>query len=98
MQGLYTISDNVYCIVRYNMPHAPLPIQFLAYLLAGGFCTIVNLLLFSAFLTYTSGWYAAPLAFLLAAALNYWLCILVLFRHRAMWSTWGELGDSGALA
>src|SRR5207253_732692 len=62
----------LYCIVRYNMPHAPLPIQFLGYLFVGGFCTVVNILLFSAFLACTSAWFAAPLAFMLAAALNYW--------------------------
>lgn len=88
----------LYCIVRYNMPHAPLPIQFLGYLLLGGFCAGVNILLFSAFLMCTSAWFAAPSAFLLAAALNYWLCIRVLFRHRAKWSTWGELGVYGVLA
>ena len=82
----------LYCIVRYNMPHAPLPIQFLGYLFVGGVCAIVNILLFHAFLTFTSVWCAVPLAFFLAAALNYWLCILMLFRHRSKWSTWGELG------
>jgi putative flippase GtrA len=29
---------------------------------------------------------AAPVAFLLAAALNYYLSILILFRHRARWN------------
>jgi glycosyltransferase involved in cell wall biosynthesis len=87
----------LYCIMRYNMPHAPLPIQFLGYLFVGGVCAIVNVLLFHAFLTFTPVWYAAPSAFLLAAALNYWLCILVLFRHRSKWSTWGELGVYGGL-
>jgi len=87
----------LYCIVRYNMPHAPLPIQFLGYLFVGGFCAVVNILLFSAFLTCTSAWFAAPSAFLLAAALNYWLCILVLFRHRSKWSSWGEIGVYGML-
>src|SRR5215468_6035617 len=72
----------LYCIVRYNIPHAPLQIQFLGYLCVGGFCAIANLLLFNAFLTFTPAWFAVPSAFLLAAALNYWLCILVLFRHR----------------
>ena len=79
------------------MPHAPLPIQFLGYLFVGGFCAGVNILLFNTFLRFMSAWFAAPLAFLLAAALNYWLCIHVLFRHQAKWSTWGELGVYGAL-
>ena len=82
----------LYCIVRYNMPHAPLPIQFLGYFFVGGFCAVANLLCFNAFLTFMSAWFATPLAFILTAMLNYWLCILVLFRHRAKWSTWGELG------
>jgi glycosyltransferase involved in cell wall biosynthesis len=82
----------LYCIVRYNMPHAPLPIQFLGYFFVGGFCAVANLLFFNAFLLVMSAWFAAPLAFILTAMLNYWLCILVLFRHRAKWSTWGELG------
>ena len=49
----------LYCIVRYNMPHAPLPMQFLGYLFVGGFCAGVNLLLFNAFLVFTSAWCAA---------------------------------------
>lgn len=87
----------LYCIMRYNMPHAPLPIQFLGYLGVGGFCAGVNILLFSVFLLCMSAWFAASLAFLLAAALNYWLCIHVLFRRRAKWSTWGEFGVYGVL-
>ena len=82
----------LYCIVRYNMPHAPLLIQFLGYSLVGGFCALVNVVLFNAFLTCMSAWVAAPSAFMLAAALNYWLCIRTLFRHQAKWSTWSELG------
>jgi glycosyltransferase involved in cell wall biosynthesis len=87
----------LYCIVRYNMPHAPLPIQFLGYLFVGGFCAMVNLLLFNTFLMGISVWGATLLAFMLAAALNYWLCILLLFRHRSKWSTWSELGVYGVL-
>jgi glycosyltransferase involved in cell wall biosynthesis len=87
----------LYCILRYNMPHAPLPIQMLGYFLVGSLCAVVNLVLFNAFLSFTSAWLAAPAAFMLAAVLNYWLCIRVLFRHRAKWSTWGELGVYGAL-
>jgi dolichol-phosphate mannosyltransferase len=87
----------LYCIVRYNMPHASLPIQFLGYLFVGGFCAMVNILLFKAFLAFTSAWFAAPSAFMLAAVLNYWLCLRVLFHHWSKWSTWGELGVYGGL-
>ena len=34
---------------------------------------------------------ATPAAFLIAATLNYFLCIAILFRHRARWNTWGEI-------
>ena len=81
----------LYCIVRYNMPHAPLPIQFAGYLLVGGLCAIANLALFGVLMPFTSAWIAAPVAFIAAAALNYRLCTLLLFRRRAKWSTWGEL-------
>ena len=81
----------LYCIVHYNMPHAPIPIQFVGYVAIGGVCAIVNVLLFLAFAARMPPWGAAVAAFTLAAALNYWLCIVVLFRHRARWSTAGEL-------
>jgi len=94
------VKDGVralYCIVRYNMPHAPMPIQFGGYVLVGGLCAIVNVVLFMAFSAVTSTWIAAAMAFLLAAVLNYWLCIILLFRRGTKWSTWGEISAYGAL-
>lgn len=81
----------LYCIVRYNLPHAPLPIQFVVYLGIGGLCAIVNVALFAALQRMMAPALAASVAFVGAAALNYWLCITTLFRHRARWSTMGEL-------
>jgi glycosyltransferase involved in cell wall biosynthesis len=81
----------LYCIVRYNMPHAPVPIQFAGYVAIGAVCAVVNLLLFNLLVGRTSPWTAAPVAFVAAAILNYWLCILLLFRRNARWSTAGEL-------
>ncbi len=77
--------------LKYNMPHTPLPIQFAAYLLVGGICAIVNILIFSVLITEASPAVATSLSFVLAAALNYWLCIVLLFRQRARWSRLGEL-------
>ena len=34
----------LYCIMRYNMPHAPLPIQFAGYVCVGGICGLANVL------------------------------------------------------
>jgi dolichol-phosphate mannosyltransferase len=86
----------LYCIFRYNMPHAPLPILFGGYVIVGGVCAVVNLLLF-ALLVPALSLAAAPLAFLLAAILNYWLCVVFLFRHSAKWATWTEMAAYAAV-
>jgi dolichol-phosphate mannosyltransferase len=87
----------LYCVVRYNMPHAPLPVQFAGYLLVGGLCAVANVLLFALLARVTSPWVAAPAAFAAAAVLNYVLCVTLLFRRRAQWSTWGEIAAYSAL-
>lgn len=77
----------LYCILHYNSHKAPVPMQFLIYLFIGGFSAIFNLLIFLLLLFMGVGIpIAAPVAFVLAAALNYFLCILFLFRHKAQWS------------
>jgi glycosyltransferase involved in cell wall biosynthesis len=81
----------LYCIFRYNMPHAPVPIQFMGYLLIGGICAVANVLAFLALTSVVPVYAAAPIAFMGAAVLNYWLCIVLLFRHLARWSAKGEL-------
>jgi putative flippase GtrA len=80
----------LYCIVRYNMPHAPLPIQFVGYLFVGGVCAIANVALFSALRLTLAPGAAAAAAFVLAAILNYILSVRLIFRSGAMWSTWAE--------
>ena len=87
----------LYCIVRYNMPHAPLPMLFAGYLVVGGLCALANLAVFSALTPVASTWIAAPIAFVIAAALNYWLCISLLFRRGTRWSASGEVAVYGAL-
>ncbi|MGH7415292.1 MAG: glycosyltransferase [Candidatus Rokuibacteriota bacterium] len=78
----------LYCILRYNAHSAPVPMQFLVYLVIGGTSALVNILAFIGL--YASG---LPLtgavltAFALAAAVNYVLCIVFLFRHRARWTS-----------
>lgn len=94
----------LYCIARYNMPHAPLPIQFMGYLAVGGVCAIVNVLLFALLSRLLSYAIATPVAFVLAATLNYWLCVITLFRRRPANERWTEVltylatvGGAGAL-
>ncbi len=77
----------LYCILHYGAPYAPLPMQFLLYTFIGGVCAIANLILFIIFrASDLSLFYAVWASFLLAAALNYWLCAILLFKHKAFWS------------
>jgi glycosyltransferase involved in cell wall biosynthesis len=82
----------LYCILKYNLPKVPIAIQFLFYLLVGGFSAIVNLLVFvvahSAGLSVSV---AALTAFFIAASVNYFLSIKLIFRHNAKWQTPSEL-------
>jgi dolichol-phosphate mannosyltransferase len=78
----------LYCIIRYNAPHAPLPLQFFTYLFVGAAAALVNLLVFLGL--YQSGVpliVSTPIAFAIAAITNYLLCILFIFRHNARWKT-----------
>ena len=78
----------LYCIIRYNTPHAPVPLQFFTYLFVGAAAALVNLLVFLGL--YRSGLVlvlATPVAFTIAALTNYLLCILFIFRHNARWKT-----------
>lgn len=78
----------LYCILRYNAHRSPLPLQLLTYLFIGGACAIVNFAAFLLFLKMKiSVTISAPLAFILAAAVDYLLCISILFRHRARWNS-----------
>jgi dolichol-phosphate mannosyltransferase len=81
----------LYCILKYNLHKAPWIVQFFFYTLIGGFSAIVNLALFLVLLPRVGVTVAAPTAFFLAAAINYILSIKILFRHRARWSSSGEV-------
>lgn len=82
----------LYCILHYSAHTAPLPMQFLLYLFIGGVSAVSNILLFSAFLA-CGVWLpgAVVLSFSGAALVNYLLCISILFRHEARWTTFGEI-------
>lgn len=82
----------LYCIFHYNAPTAPMPIQFLIYLLIGGLSALLNLFMFLG--TLALGWTApvsAAVAYTTAAGVNYLLCIALLFRHKARWNSVMEL-------
>jgi glycosyltransferase involved in cell wall biosynthesis len=81
----------LYCILRYNMPYAPGPVQFIGYALVGGVCAIANVALFLILRGFLSSGFAAAAAFALAAVLNYILSVRLVFRSGAMWRTPTEL-------
>lgn len=82
----------LYCILRYNAHMAPVPIQFMIYAFIGGASALVNFLLFIAMVHLGCPLVSATLiSFALAALCNYLLCIALLFRHKARWSSGGEL-------
>ena len=82
----------LYCIFRYNANVAPLQIQFLVYVLIGGLAAVVNVLVFLGLLF--KGFdviVAAPTAFIFAGIVNYFLCVTLLFRHKARWNSITEV-------
>src|SRR5208283_2559802 len=86
----------LYCVFHYNAPKLPVPMQFLIYLFIGGSSAILNLVSFLSLLKFNlSVLTSAIAAFVLAAAVNYLLCIALLFRHRARWDSYAELGMYG---
>ena len=82
----------LYCILHYSAHSAQTPVQVLLYLLIGGISAVANILIFVLAMAF-----GLPLlgsivtSFALAAALNYFLCIAILFRHKARWSAPGEV-------
>ena len=82
----------LYCIFRYNAHQLPLPMQFLTYLVIGGTAALINLAAFLALMAAgvpLSG--SAPIAFVVAAALNYLLCVKLLFYRKVRWNAFLEL-------
>lgn len=82
----------LYCILHYGAPYAPLPMQAIIYFFIGLVCAIANIAIFSCLIALGVPLTPAVVsAFVLAAALNYLLCMAILFRHKARWSAKGEV-------
>lgn len=81
----------LYCICHYNAHKAPWPMQFFLYLFIGGISAVVNYLIFMGlFRLDMDVVMSAPIAYIVAAIVNYCLCIVLLFRHRARWNSLAE--------
>ena len=82
----------LYCILHYGACRAPAPMQLLLYFFIGGTAALTNLICFAVCIRFSVQMLPAIIgSYLLSAAVNYILCILLLFRHKACWSTFGEL-------
>ncbi|MEA2061784.1 MAG: bifunctional glycosyltransferase family 2/GtrA family protein [Thermodesulfobacteriota bacterium] len=82
----------LYCILKYNASTAPVFLQLMVYFFIGSAAALFNMGVFLAlFATGLPVWVSAPAAFFLAATLNYFLCITLLFRHQARWKKWTEV-------
>lgn len=93
----------LYCIVKYNARKAPLPIQLAIHLFIGGVSALVNIVFFLLLLTDGAAVaFAAPAAFLAAAAAYNFLRMAVLFQHGVKWGSRAAIliscGLLGALA
>ena len=66
--------------------------QLIIYFFIGAISAIVNIASFAALIGVNMQTdLAVVIAFLIAAAVNYLLCIAILFRHKARWSSFGEI-------
>jgi dolichol-phosphate mannosyltransferase len=82
----------LYCIFHYNARKAPVPLQFLIYIIIGGLSALANIGLFVIFTSQgLDSNISIPVAFVLAAVMNYLLCITFLFRHKARWKAASEI-------
>jgi dolichol-phosphate mannosyltransferase len=87
----------LYCILHYGAPTAPLPMQLIVYGVIGLACSFVNVLLFCLlYYNFMPIEWSLFIAFMVAATLNYFLCISLLFQHNARWHTFGEVVAYGA--
>ena len=83
----------LYCILHYGACNAPIPMQILLYFFIGAAAALVNLGVFALLLNgfdLNLTW-STVISYIASAAANYLLCIAILFRHKARWSTGGEL-------
>ncbi|MDR1148102.1 MAG: bifunctional glycosyltransferase family 2/GtrA family protein [Spirochaetaceae bacterium] len=82
----------LYCILHYSAHTAPLPMQILLYLFIGSVSMLLNMISFAIAIRLGVGLTPAIFgAFSLAALCNYLLCVAILFRHKARWTTAGEV-------
>ena len=82
----------LYCILAIAAQEPPVPTQFLLYLLIGWCAAVINLIIFRIMLSSGLSLTITTLsAFIIAAVVNYLLCIVIWSRHKARWNSWTEI-------
>lgn len=83
----------LFCIFHYNAPSLPVPMQLVIYFVIGAAAAVVNIVAFWLLFGVCGLGVlcAVSAAFVLAAAVNYLLCIAFLFRHKSRWNSLGEI-------
>ena len=82
----------LYCIFHYGANTAPIPMQFILYLFIGGISAIANIISFMILTKICNNLIInIGIAFFISAFVNYILCILILFRHKARWNSFFEI-------
>ena len=82
----------MYCIFHYGANTAPIPMQFILYLFIGAISAIANIISFMILTTIFNNLILnISIAFFISAFVNYILCILILFRHKARWNSVMEI-------
>jgi dolichol-phosphate mannosyltransferase len=81
----------LYCLFHYGAHTSPLPMQIILYIFIGAVSLIANVTCFG-ILNYVGFSLSISIisALIFAAAVNYILCIMILFRHNSMWNNAGE--------
>lgn len=78
----------LYCIMHYSAHTAALPMQFILYFFIGAISALSNIISFASLtgagLSIST---AIIVAFIISTTINYQLCISILFRHNARWSS-----------
>ncbi|MCL2283274.1 MAG: bifunctional glycosyltransferase family 2/GtrA family protein [Fibromonadales bacterium] len=86
----------LYCVLHYSANTAPIPMQILLYFFIGSVSLLSNVVVFA----FLNSFFEVPslfglesdviIAYIVSTLLNYLLCIAILFRHKARWSSSGE--------
>lgn len=82
----------LYCILHYGAPYAPLPMQLLLYFFIGSFCALLDVASFAILKAFGFSLLSSVVfAFIIAAIVNYLLCVSLLFRSGNRWKLSNEL-------